>query len=212
MAISIGQNLSTSILSKFTENVLRLKQTTPADFKRFFKWITASIKVGSERVAENDGDQLRLPPCPDMIMDREIEKERPATAADENFAVMLGKCSTTKRPYLLKFARRMGNPEDMERLIHDTFFLVGSYTIDEEQYRRLSDPHAHGRDIKAGRLAGAPNCPCCGNDIGLVVCGHCGHTLCASSESKEVTCPWCASTLTLESGDSGDFEINRTIG
>lgn len=145
-------------------------------------------------------------------MEHDITDRQPTTTADENFAVMLGKCSATKRLYLLKFARRMGNPEDMERIVNDTFHMVGSYTLDEEQYRRLSDPGAHARDISAGRLSGAPNCPCCGNDIGLVVCGNCGHTLCASSEDSRVVCPWCSTILQLESGDSGDFEINRTIG
>lgn len=214
VAISIGNNCSTSILKKFTENVLQLKQTSPEDFKRFFKWVTASIKVGSERVAENNGDNFELPPPPDHIIGPAASgNESEVANPDENFAIMLSKCSKTKRPYLMKFARRMGNPEDMENIVGNGFYHVGSYTIDEEQYRRLSDPGLRARDISSGKLFGSPACPCCGNDTGLVVCGNCGHTLCASSTEKQVVCPWCNATLELSrEGESGDFNINRTIG
>ncbi len=212
VAISIGDNADTAVLGKFTENVLRLKDTDAESFRRFFKWVTASIRAGSERVAENNGDDFRLPPHPSLEMEAPADDEHPATPADENFAVMLGKCSNTRRPYLMKFARRMGNPEDMEQFVGNNFYLIGSYTIDEEQYRRLSDPNAKARDIEAGRLLGQPVCPCCGNVYGLVVCGTCGHTLCAGEEGRAV-CPWCQTTLEIQTagGDSG-FDINRTIG
>lgn len=214
VAISIGNNCDTSVLGRFTENVLRLRETGPEGFKRFFKWITASIRVGSERVAENGGDNLELPPAPAGVMEQGPTAPGKESSADENFAVMLSKCSTTKKPYLMKFARHKGNPEDMENFVRDTFFLVGSYPIDEEQYRRLSDPGSKARDISAGRLSGTPVCPCCGNDVGMCVCGNCGHTLCASSKQKNVVCPWCNATLEFNASEEGpaDFDINRTIG
>lgn len=51
-------------------------------------------------------------------------------------AVVMGKCQTTNKPYLIKYAR---NSKDMENLFMDGFRLVGTYPIDEKQYQELSD-------------------------------------------------------------------------
>lgn len=211
VAITIGRGVSTAALSRLTPHVLRLTSTDPKAFSAFFKWISASIGTGSERVAENgNGNDFRLPPAPECVI--EDTAEQTLSPADENYAVMLAKCSNTRRPYLLKFARRMGNPEDAEALVGDGFFLQGAYPIDEDSYLRLSDPHTRARAIRSGRLYGAPVCPCCGNSCGLVVCGACGRTLC--SDAGPVTCPWCNASLTpAEAGEHSEgFDIDRTIG
>ncbi len=211
IAVTIGRHVSTAVLSKLTPHVMRLTDTGPAAFSRFFKWISASISTGSERVADNGPqDGLNLPEPPRGV---EVGPHDVTMAADENFAVMLAKCSNTRRPYLLKFGRRLGNMEDMEAVLSDNFHLIGAYPIEEEAYQKLSDPHAKARAIRSGRLFGAPVCPCCGNSCGLVVCGNCGRTLC--SDAGPVTCPWCNANLVPSEGSSeGEqgFDIDRTIG
>lgn len=60
---------------------------------------------------------------------------------DENYVVLLGKCSNTKRLYLVKYAKHLANIEGLETLNIKTtdFKLVGAYPIDEENYNDLSD-------------------------------------------------------------------------
>lgn len=103
-------------------------------------------------VEETGDDGLKLPSTSGI----NLTKVEPGTGGkvDENFAVMMGKCQTTGKPYLVKFARRFGNPEDIEDFIQQGFRLVGTYPIDEAKYAQLSDGKALGKNINTNLLYG----------------------------------------------------------
>lgn len=53
VAVSFGDETDTQILSELTENVLHFKNSTNEDYKKFFKWVTDSIKTSSLSVMSN---------------------------------------------------------------------------------------------------------------------------------------------------------------
>jgi len=129
---------------------------------------------------------------------------------DENFAVLLGKCSNTKKTYLVKYAKRIGDIRGLESLgIKATDYkLVGAYPVDEEIYNSLSEGKSN-RSINTMSLRGVPTCPCCGNQFGVVVC-ECGNIMC--SDGKAASCPWCGMEGYLGEGEEGGMNITRGRG
>ena len=53
VAVSFGDETDTKLLSELTENVLHFKNSTEEDYKKFFKWVTDSIKTSSISVESN---------------------------------------------------------------------------------------------------------------------------------------------------------------
>lgn len=208
VAISIGDNVNTQLLGQISDNVLRLNETDDMSFKAFFKWVTASIKTTSVSVTDMGDDSLALAPTGDINLEK--VDTRKACVIDENFTVLLAKCSTTKKQYLVKYAKRISDMEGFESLgfkVED-FKLVGAYSIDEEAYNSLSEGKSN-RSINTISLRGVPTCPCCGNQFGVVVC-ECGNIMC--SDGQTTACPWCGMEGSLGEIADGGIEITRGRG
>lgn len=68
VACAAGQNANTGILKQITENVVQLDTADSTTIKSFFKWVSASISAGSQKVEEgginlDKMDQLPPPPA-----------------------------------------------------------------------------------------------------------------------------------------------------
>lgn len=204
VAVSIGDNVNVLTLAQITNDILLLKDTAPESFKQFFKWVTASIKTTSMSVSEQNSDEMKLAPTSGINLEKIDPRERRDTP-DENFVVLHGRCQNTKQDYLIKYARR---GEGMEMPGAGGFKLVGAYPIDKEAYAGLSA----GKQAKVNttELVGVPACPCCGNQIGAVVC-ECGGIFCAG-EGPEIECPWCGTKGYLGEGAAGGMDVTRGLG
>jgi hypothetical protein len=210
VAISIGDNVNTQMLGQISDNVLRLKDTDAESFTQFFKWVTASIKATSVSVTDYSNDEVQLAPTTGINLEK-VDTTK-ACKIDENFVVLLGKCQTTKKNYLVKYAKRMSRVE-MEGVGGvDTrlFKLVGAYPIDGETYMKLSEEGATNRSINTAEMRGVPTCPCCGNQLGVVVC-ECGNIFCVG-EDLHSSCPWCGLEGTLGSTGEGGVDVRRGRG
>ena len=163
VAISIGDNANTQLLGQISDNVLRLNNTDEMSFKSFFKWVTASIKATSVSVTDMGDDEVKLAPTSGINLEK-VDTSKPCII-DENFVVLVGKCSNTKKTYLVKYAKRMAEYKDVDYgnlgLLKNEFKLVGAYPIDEETYNSLSDGNSN-QSINTTALRGVPTCPCCG--------------------------------------------------
>jgi len=208
VAISIGDNVNTQLLGQMTENVLRLTNTDEMSFKAFFKWVTASIKTTSVSVTDQGIDDVKLAPTSGINLEK-VDGSKPCIV-DENFAVLLGKCSNTKKTYLIKYAKRLSNIEGLEGIdmMGVDFKLVGAFPVDEETYNSLSDGKSN-RQINTMSLRGVPTCPCCGNQLGVVVC-ECGNIMCSDGETT--ACPWCGMEGSLGAIEEGGMNITRGRG
>ena len=67
VACAAGHNADTNILKQVTENVVQLDTTDSSVIKAYFKWVSASISSGSQKV-ESSGKEVKgldeLPPPP----------------------------------------------------------------------------------------------------------------------------------------------------
>ena len=210
VAISIGDNANTQLLGQITDNVLRLNNTDEISFKSFFKWVTASIKATSVYVTDMGDDEVKLAPTSGINLEK-VDTSKPCII-DENFVVLVGKCSNTKKTYLVKYAKRMAEYKDMDYgnlgLLKNEFKLVGAYPIDEETYNSLSDGNSN-QSINTTALRGVPTCPCCGAQLGVVVC-ECGNIMC--SDGNTTACPWCGMEGSLGEIAAGGADITRGRG
>lgn len=210
VAISIGDNANTQLLGQISDNVLRLNNTDEMSFKSFFKWVTASIKATSVSVTDMGDDEVKLAPTSGINLEK-VDTSKPCVI-DENFVVLVGKCSNTKKTYLVKYAKRMTEYKDLDYgslgLLKNEFKLVGAYPIDEEIYNSLSDGNSN-QSINTTALRGVPTCPCCGAQLGVVVC-ECGNIMC--SDGNTTACPWCGMEGSLGEIAAGGADITRGRG
>jgi len=208
--ISLGDNTDVSIFGKITENVLMLNNTDGESFQKFFKWVTASIKTSSISVSNDNDDEVHLAPITNGFLSKiDLEKHTSPPKIDENFAVIVAKCQTTKRPYLIKYQKRI-SPSQLSDLFKNVmdYKLVGAYPVDNS-YFELNDDIASGGSVSTSLLTGFPSCPCCGNQYGFSHCA-CGKILCTGEE--DITkCPWCDAEAHF-GFDSGSVNITRTRG
>ncbi len=208
VAISFGDEADTALLGSLTEHVLLFKNTSADSYRQFFKWVTDSIKTSSQSV-ENNSSGFELAHLKDDTVSR-IDLTKPAPAVgrvDANFVVLSAKCQNTKRPYLIKYRKSLQSSGfgDLQTRLYR---LVGAYPTDTT-YAELTDVSALPSRINTTELSGAPNCPCCGNGIGLAMCS-CGGIHCIGDEEIS-TCPWCGQSGRYGVGEGG-FDVNRTQG
>ena len=210
VAISFGEETDTGLLSELTENVLHFKNTDAAAYKQFFRWVTDSIKTSSVSV-ENNSVGFELAKLDgDIISKIDLSKSKNTISyVDNNFVVLSAKCQNSKRPYLIKYKKRLSS-NNFGGLEIDTlsYRLVGAFQVDNS-YFDLSDINSSNFKVNTEELIGAPTCPCCGNQFAFAVCS-CGKLHCIGDEEVS-TCPWCGNQGKYTTGEGG-FDVNRTQG
>lgn len=209
IAITLGNNADLSILKQLTEHVLVLEKTTEADFKPFIDWISASVSAQSQQIemsGQTGGVSLAKAGDAGLTV---IDEENITSLSDPDYVVLTGKCTKTKRPYLIKYAKVQS--QGMEQFIQNTMFgLEGAYAL-ENSYFEWSSDQFEAEMVNTSMLDGAPPCPACGNPISFAIC-ECGHLLCLDA-SGLATCPWCEKALQFDmSQGGGDFNVNRGQG
>jgi len=209
IVISLGDNTDASIFGKITENVMQLKNTDSESFKKFFKWVTASIKTSSVSVNSSNDDGIHLAPINNGYLSKIDLEKGFLNRVDENFAVVMAKCQTTKRQYLIKYQKRLSSAEFKELALNVVDFkLVGAFPI-ESSYFELTDGEDTNLTINTSELSGYPSCPCCGNQFGFSYCA-CGKIICTGEEEIS-KCPWCGIEIKFGFGE-GSINVNRTRG
>jgi len=72
VACAAGPNANTTILKQITEIVVQLDTTDSATIKAFFKWVSASISTGSQKVDSGQKEVVGLddlpPPPPEVVV------------------------------------------------------------------------------------------------------------------------------------------------
>lgn len=210
VAISFGDEADTRLLGEITENVLHFKNTDANSYKQFFKWITDSIKTSSVSVEKNYSGFELANLDGETVTKIDLSKSNvPKTFVDKNFVVLSAKCQNTKRPYLIKYKKRIAESKfgglELRTL---TYRLVGAFQV-ESSYYELSNNLSDDLKVNTDELIGAPTCPCCGNQFAFAVC-MCGKLHCVGDEEIS-TCPWCGSQGSYGAGEGG-FDVTRTQG
>ncbi|KPH13767.1 TerY-C metal binding domain-containing protein [Chryseobacterium sp. ERMR1:04] len=207
IAVSIGDNTNYKLLGSLSDNVLLFNNTDENSYKEFFKWVTDSIKTTSQSVSETNKEGINLSKINSIILEK-VNPETQQKFPDNNFVVLNGKCSETKKLYLMKFKKALTD-SGIEGMSTRYYRLDGAYKIDENSYFRLSASHKNNLKISIEELQGSPSCPHCANSIALATCS-CGGIHCIKGEGESL-CPWCGTSAYYGFSSEG-FDINRTLG
>jgi uncharacterized protein YegL len=208
VAISFGDNADPIILKKLTEHVLHFSNSSEEDYKKFFKWVTESIKTSSISVESNQSgfELARIDGVTISKLDLTDESFTERNV-DSNFVVLAAKCQNTKKPYLLKY-KKILNPVKIENLKPSmlSYGLIAGYQVDSA-YFELSEKIGNKVKVNTEALHGGTSCPCCDNKYALALC-QCQQIHCVGVE-RVSTCPWCGTQGTYS---EANFDVNKAQG
>lgn len=208
VAVGIGPHAALDEISGITTNVLRIENTTEQDFKKFIDWVSASVTSQSRSIGTGEPPKVNLAKIDDSVM-KKIESIAQATAVDEDFVVVTGKCQSMKLHYLLKYERIKHAVEMQDFKVDSSVFnLVGVFAA-EKDFEELSDPRANAVTVNTENLIGTPGCPHCGAPYAFAACS-CGQLFCVKGEGKAV-CPGCHTELQMGMA-TGNFDVTRSRG
>jgi len=209
IAIGMGNQPDFAVLKKLTDNVLHLENTNFDDFNKFINWVSTSIAVQSKAV-DNDSNKNEL------IIDEsilKIIKEPPSLLKDESCLTFIGRCKTTKRPYLLKYEKNEQKLVTKEfNLNIDAFIFEGCHIL-EESYFEWSDPRSFNNPVNSSSLIGGSACPHCSSKTAFAVCS-CGKLMCIDN-AGEALCPWCNNNIIFQDiseSEEGSFNVRSGRG
>ncbi|NNM75304.1 VWA domain-containing protein [Sphingomonas sp. ID1715] len=219
VAVSIGGGADHSLLGRLTEQVILFNDQAPNAFARFVQWVSMSVQAQSRSVdAVGDAAPVSLAKSDaDLIAPlRDPHSGEMASGVDDRYAVIVGKCAESRRPYLIKYERMKANLETGDARLAGLFYQ-NRYTLRtavpvKNSYFELSDDSGSTAKIASADLIGAPSCPHCMARFGMAMCG-CGGVHCIEGE-VEAVCPWCdrGATYTAVDEDAPGPAINRGRG
>jgi uncharacterized protein YegL len=208
-AISLGRSADFEVLKKITDNVLIFEESTDDDFKKFMRWISASVVAQSKSVSAGTQDVNSIIFDENII---QVYKEN-TEMIDENCVTLVGRCQKSKRPYIIKYEREVAPVSTRDfKFDISTYHLNGCYPLDED-YFSWSDGKVHENTVNTSSLFGSPGCPHCGNMTAFAVCA-CGKLLCING-AGESNCPWCEKQVYFgesNSSSDGGFDVKRGRG
>ncbi|GAB3742266.1 TerY-C metal binding domain-containing protein [Spirosoma lituiforme] len=212
IAVSFGNSADTNVLQELTEHVYRFEDTDPAAYAQFFRWISQSVKSSSIAIDQGQGDGINLAKASDELLQKvDVKTIQPRASVDDRYAVLLAKCQTTQKPYLVKYEQTHRSPDAwLGELNLQTreYRLLGAYGVDQD-YFELSNDQESAASVDTNELVGFPHCPHCANPYGFSLC-ICGKLFCSGEESI-ARCPWCENQMQMSAGDR-NTTINRTAG
>ena len=205
IAVAIGQYADQAALRTLTEHVLVFDDRAPGGFEVFVRWVTESMTVQSQCLG--GGVSLAKP-------DARIVAEAGTPGAlipssDPDCVVLVGRCQTTRKPYLLKYERRSIPIHLAAAELNATgLAIAGAFPINETYFDWSAGPGGGGV-VSTADIAGVASCPHCGNPSTVAQCA-CGKLMCVRGPGPAV-CPWCESEGEFAPGQD-DFDIERRLG
>jgi uncharacterized protein YegL len=209
IAISLGKNADFSVLKKISENVIVFEEVKDGDFKKFTDWISASVVAQSKSVNDN------LEPASLSKLDETILRivKEPLETVDESCVTIVGRCSKTSNPYILRYDREVKPVSTRDFKMDFSAYVFGGCYLIDESYFEWSDNRPLITSVNTSSLVGGSGCPHCGNISAFAVC-RCSKLLCVNGPG-EVQCPWCKTEVSFGLGPSsseGGFDVSRGRG
>lgn len=205
-AVTIGNNADIQILNKITDNIVAIEKLE-TQTENFVQWISSSISMTSSGIESTETKGVSLEKAKEVGLN--IVPTSGSVSVDPDCVVLVGKCSTKKLPYIMKYER--AKPDGIEQFINTTIFhLDGAYAVDNT-YFDWSSGKIINEEVNTTALEGTPVCPHCNNRHAFGMC-QCGKLVCIP-DSGSLNCPWCNEHIQFDmSSGSGDFNVNRGQG
>jgi uncharacterized protein YegL len=206
-AIGCGTDVDTESLKRVTDVVFNIKDLTPDVAKKFFVWLTASVKGASARVEGTSADKGPIDPreFPQEIMEAPRDRRSKRKSGPRQVFLYL-RCQKSKRPYLMRYTR--GGEELALDNGGDFYVATASHILEESEGR---DGGEGLSAINSSQLQGVAPCPHCGNRV-AAKCPDCQGLFCDFPENNGLTiCPHCKAQLG-PGGSNASFDIKPSEG
>lgn len=213
VAISIGGGADSRVLNALADEVLEFDDTAEGAFRKFIGWITNSVKASTRSVTSGGGISLAKL---DVDVAGKSGGGLPFADVDDRYAVFVGKCSTSRAPYVVKYEKHLNRIGAEDSRLAELFamrdYVLRAAVPVQQDYFELSDDASTSASVPSTQLIGQPGCPHCQAQFGMAVCG-CGGVHCVSGDGI-ATCPWCGQEgkYGASDGSDGGIEIGRGRG
>jgi uncharacterized protein YegL len=199
IAVACGPDVDLNKLRRITETVLVMKQAEPSSFSDFFKWVSASVSMASQKL-ETAGEQgMGLPNLPQNV---EVAQpgggERPVP---DRYVFIHSRCVKTKGFYIMRYQKQAGDGRAA------VYRGVASHRVDDFEFD--SQQGAGGLQISTSALKGHLPCPYCQNPWWAMCANDHIHCCPPAQGPVTLTCPWCNSTSRY---GEASFDVGRGIG
>ncbi len=193
-AIGCGPDVDNDVLYRMTDIVLQMTDMSAAGWKKVFVWLSASTSRAIE-TGGGGGGGANLPALPSDVLAVAPRSSGPKDPRPRQ-VFLQARCSRTGKPYLMRFARRLG----------ERYEAVASHPLDEFE----TEGGEALPPINTALLDGCPKCAHCENPIAGMC--PCGGLMCASGQPGDtVVCPHCHARI-QSSGAPSVFDVRRVQG
>lgn len=189
-AIGCGPDVDPAVLRRVADISLMMTDLSPEGFRKFFLWLSASVQSASIKPDAEPGGFDRLP---SGIYTPDANTPYDPTPRQ---VFLQARCQKTRKPYLMRFARR-----DRD----GCYEAIVGHPLEHLE----TDASDYLPPVSSEDLDGCPACPFCNNPVAGTC--PCGTLFCSDRESKvTIVCPTCRSELV--SGPGGPVNIRQSMG
>jgi uncharacterized protein YegL len=199
VVVACGADADTNKLQRITETVLVLRNDQPNAFGNFFKWVSASVNMTSQKL--ETGGPVTAPTLP-AGMEAAPSGSKPPMP--DRWVFLHLRCVKNKAFYILRHERkgegRAGSPPEYD--------AVAAHAISDFEFQP-GEESPKGLQVSSDALIGTQPCPYC-HDPNWAMCAN-GHLHCCPKlqGSVTLTCPWCNAT---SSYGAGSFDVGGGLG
>lgn len=199
VVVACGADADTNKLQRITETVLVLRDDQANAFGNFFKWVSASVNMTSQKLEM--GGPVTAPALPEGVEPAASGREKPVA---DRWVFLHLRCVKNRGFYILRHERkgegRYGSPPEYD--------AIAAHAIGEFEFQP-GEESPQSLQVSSDALIGTQPCPYC-HDPNWAMCAN-GHLHCCPRLQGTVTltCPWCNATSTY---GAGSFDVGGGLG
>jgi uncharacterized protein YegL len=199
--VACGADADTNKLRRITETVLVLNENQPNAFGNFFKWVSASVSMTSQKIETGGGQPITAPTLPAGVEAATSGRETPLP---DRWVFLHLRCVQNRGFYILRHERTgaAGYGSSPE------YIATAAHAVNDFEFQP-GEETPQSLQVSSDSLIGTQPCPYCQNPI-WAKCAK-GHLHCCPrlEGSVTLTCPWCNATASY---GAGSFDVGRGVG
>jgi uncharacterized protein YegL len=199
--VACGAEADTQKLRRISDTVLVLNEDQPNAFGNFFKWVSASVSMTSQRIEIDPRQPIPAPTLPEGLETAPSERKAPQS---DRWVFLHLRCVNNRGFYILRHKKttegRGGNAPK--------YTAVAAHPVNDFEFSP-GDEIAQNLKVSTAALIGNQKCPYCQNP-NWARCAS-GHLHCCPklTASLTLTCPWCNATASYS---AASFDVARGVG